>query len=119
MPRWRRRWSARPTTPSSPPCPGRARHPRRPSPVAEQSLVDHLLAAVERWPDRPAWTFVAEDGVERTLTFSAVGDQTSRLAQSLRERGVQPGDRVAVMLDNRPEFPLVWFALMRLGAAMV
>ncbi|KQW52931.1 acyl-CoA synthetase [Nocardioides sp. Root1257] len=87
--------------------------------MAEQSLVDLLLAAAERWPERPAWTFVAADGTEQTLTFSTVGDQTSRLAQALRERGVQPGDRVAVMLDNQPELPLVWFALMRLGAAMV
>ncbi|GAA1773021.1 ATP-dependent acyl-CoA ligase [Nocardioides hankookensis] len=87
--------------------------------MAEQSLVDHLVAAVEHWPGRPAWTFVGADGTERTLTFSAVGDQTSSLAQALRERGVGAGDRVAVMLDNQPEFPLVWLALMRLGAAMV
>ena len=70
--------------------------------MAEQSLVDHLVAAAERWPDRSAWTFVGADGTEQTLTFSAVGDQSSRLAQALRERGVVAGDRVAVMLDNQP-----------------
>jgi carnitine-CoA ligase len=87
--------------------------------VAEPTLVSLLARAEERWPDRPAWTFVAADGSERTLTFSAVGDQSARLAQALRERGVGPGDRVAVLLDNRPEHPLLWCALARLGAAMV
>ncbi|MBZ5739855.1 AMP-binding protein [Nocardioides mangrovi] len=87
--------------------------------MAERSLVSLLVWAEERWPERPAWTFVAPDGGERTLTFGQVGDQSSALAQALRDRGVGPGDRVAVMLDNRLEHPLLWFALARLGAAMV
>lgn len=87
--------------------------------MAERSLVSLLVWAEERWPGRPAWTFVAPDGSERTLTFSAVGDQSAQFAQALRERGVATGDRVAVMLDNSPEFPLIWFALARLGAAIV
>ncbi len=87
--------------------------------MAERTLVSLLVWAQERWPERAAWTFVAADGGEQTLTFSAVGDQSASLAQALRERGIGPGDRVAVMLDNRPEHPLLWFALARLGAAMV
>lgn len=87
--------------------------------MTERTLVSMLVWAEERWPDRTAWTFVAADGSERTLTFRAVGDQSARLAQALRERGVAAGDRVAVMLDNQPELPLLWLALARLGAAMV
>jgi carnitine-CoA ligase len=87
--------------------------------VAERTLVDHLLAAADRWPDRPAWTFDPESGPASTVTFREVAERTAAYAQALRERGVRPGDRVAVMLDNGLEFPLVWLALMRLGAAMV
>lgn len=83
------------------------------------SLVDVLGAAAQRWPDRPAWTFVARDGAAETLTFGEVFARTAARAQALRERGVGAGDRVAVMLDNRPDFPLTWLALARLGAAMV
>jgi carnitine-CoA ligase len=90
-----------------------------PAPTPGPTLVSALLEAAERWPDRPAWTFVAADGSERTLTFSAVGDQSAGFAQALHARGVAAGDRVAVMLDNAPEFPLVWLALARLGAAIV
>jgi carnitine-CoA ligase len=37
----------------------------------------------------------------------------------LRERGIQGGDRVAVLVRNEPEFPLMWLALVKLGAAMI
>ncbi|GAA4745799.1 ATP-dependent acyl-CoA ligase [Nocardioides endophyticus] len=87
--------------------------------MAEQSLVDHLLVAAERWPDRPAWTFDPGDAPATTLTFHDVARRSAAYAQVLRERGIEAGDRVAVMLDNQPEFPLVWLALMRIGAAMV
>ncbi|GAA0617692.1 ATP-dependent acyl-CoA ligase [Kutzneria viridogrisea] len=78
-------------------------------------LVSILDSAAERWPERVAWTF---DPGER-LTFGEVGTRTLRYANALRERGVRPGDRVAVMLRNTAEFPLTWLALARLGAVMV
>ncbi|CAB4711295.1 unannotated protein [freshwater metagenome] len=87
--------------------------------MAEPTLVDHLLAAADQWPDRAAWTFDPGDGPVRRLGFADVARDSAAYAQALRERGVVAGDRVAVMLDNEPDFPLVWLALMRLGAAMV
>ncbi|MEE2032565.1 AMP-binding protein, partial [Rhodococcus chondri] len=41
------------------------------------------------------------------------------LAASLRERGVLPGDRVALMSSNRPEFVVAVLGIWRLGAAVV
>jgi carnitine-CoA ligase len=79
-------------------------------------VVTAVRRAAARWPDRPAWTFPA--GGER-LSFADVAVRSARLAGGLSARGVQPGDRVGVMLDNTASFPLVWFALARLGAAMV
>src|SRR5690242_6313594 len=40
-------------------------------------------------------------------------------AAVLRERGVQAGDRVALLIRNEVAFPLTWLALARLGAAAV
>src|SRR5690606_31271309 len=45
--------------------------------------------------------------------------RTHEVAAALAAHGVRPGDRVAVMVANRPEFPLLWLALARLGAALV
>jgi crotonobetaine/carnitine-CoA ligase len=82
----------------------------------EHTLVDLVRRAAARWPDRVAWTF-DEDG--RELTFAEVDRRSDALADVLAEAGVVAGDRVAVLLDNRPEFPLGWLAAAKLGAAMV
>jgi crotonobetaine/carnitine-CoA ligase len=79
------------------------------------SLVTVIERAAQRWPDRVAWRF--DPGA--TLTFAEVAERTAGYAQALRSRGVRAGDRVAVMLPNQAEFPLLWLALARLGAAMV
>ncbi len=87
--------------------------------MPESTLVSLVLAAADRWPDLPAWTFVDGHGTTTVLTFSDVERRTAQVAQALRERGVTDGDRVAVMLDNQPDFPVTWLALARLGAAIV
>ncbi|MEI2643347.1 MAG: AMP-binding protein [Candidatus Nanopelagicales bacterium] len=78
-------------------------------------LVGALERAVRLWPDRTAWTFDPGE----SLTFADVGRRSAGIAAALAERGIRPGDRVAVMMHNRAEFPLTWLALARLGAAMV
>ncbi|GAA1236477.1 ATP-dependent acyl-CoA ligase [Prauserella halophila] len=86
-----------------------------------EHLVELVTTAARRWPDKPAWIFddTGEPGAGETLTFADIDRRTRRLAAALAARGVSAGDRVAVMLPNRPEFPLLWLALARLGAAMV
>jgi crotonobetaine/carnitine-CoA ligase len=78
-------------------------------------LVTALQRAAARWPNRAAWTFPLGE----RLTFGEVADQSTALAAGLAARGVEAGDRIGVMLSNTAAFPLVWFALARLGAAMV
>jgi crotonobetaine/carnitine-CoA ligase len=80
-----------------------------------ETLVELIDEAARKWPGRVAWRF--DPGL--TLTFLQIQEQTSAYAQALRARGVKSGDRVAVMLPNRAEFPLLWLALARLGAALV
>ena len=85
----------------------------------DRSVVSVLDAAGAYRGDRPAWTFDLGAGPAETLSYGEVAARSAAYAQALRERGVGAGQRVGVMLGNSPEFPLVWFALMRLGAAMV
>ncbi|MCE7002901.1 AMP-binding protein [Kibdelosporangium philippinense] len=78
-------------------------------------LVEVVAEAARKWPARTAWTF---DPGSR-FTFAEVHELSSGYAQALRDKGIQRGDRVAVLLRNQPEFPLIWLALIKLGAAMV
>ncbi|HXW47517.1 MAG TPA: AMP-binding protein [Streptosporangiaceae bacterium] len=79
------------------------------------TLAAAVRVAAERWPDRIAWTF---DPGER-LTFADVHRLTAGYAAEMRDRGVRPGDKVAVLLANEAAFPLTWLALSLAGAAMV
>jgi long-chain acyl-CoA synthetase len=53
------------------------------------------------------------------LTYGELGQQVSRLAHGLRTLGVQPGDRVALAAENRPEWVVADYAIMALGAISV
>ena len=58
----------------------------------------------------------AEDG--RTLTYAALGDRVERLARVLAARGVRRGERVALLSENRIEYPELLLAAARLGAVL-
>jgi long-chain acyl-CoA synthetase len=53
------------------------------------------------------------------LAFDAVIEQTHRLAQALRARGVQRGDRVLLLASNKPEWVVSMLAGLAAGAIMV
>ncbi len=55
----------------------------------------------------------------QTLTYGELDDRSARLAALLRERGMEPGDRVGVMLPNVLEFPIVYYGVLRAGGIVV
>jgi acyl-CoA synthetase (AMP-forming)/AMP-acid ligase II len=72
-----------------------------------------LQAAAARFGDRAA--VLADD---TTWTFGQLDAASNALAMHLSDV-VAPGDRVAVMTANRPEFGLAVYAISKLGAATV
>jgi long-chain acyl-CoA synthetase len=68
-----------------------------------------------RQPGRPA-IFCGDD----EIAFGALLDHTLALGRRLRdELGVQPGDRVAVWLKNRPELAVAIFGVWQAGGVVV
>jgi len=65
----------------------------------------------------PAAVAVRLDGLE--LTYAELDDRSARLATLLREKGVQEGDRVGVMLPNVLEFPISYYGVLRAGGVVV
>ncbi len=63
-------------------------------------------------------TVAVVDG-DRSLTYRALDERASRLAQALLARGLRPGDRVAVRLGNRLEYPEVIAAAAKAGLVLV
>jgi len=62
---------------------------------------------------------VAFDFEDRQFTFAAVQAHADEWAGALRDAGVQPGSRVALMSGNRPEFVSAMYGAFHVGAAVV
>ena len=56
---------------------------------------------------------------EQRLTWKALEDRVTRVAAGLLKQGMRQGERVALLLGNRIEFVLTFFAAARLGAIAV
>lgn len=54
-----------------------------------------------------------------SITYAELDDAASRAASMLRSLGVQPGDRVGLMLPNVPAFPIAYYGALRAGAVVV
>jgi long-chain acyl-CoA synthetase len=76
------------------------------SSVLEQAAADHA--------ERPA---VRLDDL--VLSYSELRDAAGRMTSLLSSFGIEPGDRVAVMLPNVPAFPIVFYGALGAGAVVV
>ena len=56
---------------------------------------------------------------DRTLGFAALDERASRLASGLLSRGLSTGERVAVLLGNRLEYPEIAAGIAKAGLVMV
>ncbi len=80
----------------------------------EETFSAVLLRRAAQSPEREA----IREGA-RSLTYRELNEGVDRVAAHLRSLGVGEGDTVAIQLPNWIEFPLVFFALERLGALAV
>ncbi|MEU6197088.1 AMP-binding protein [Streptomyces sp. NPDC047061] len=69
--------------------------------------------------DRTALHIVEEDGGETKLSFAELSERSDRIANHLRARGVQPEDRILVMLGNQAELWETALAAMKLRAVVI
>ncbi len=65
---------------------------------------------------RPAVIWQHEDGRSATLSYADLHRQAGRLAAALLARGVRRGDRVALVMPQRPETAIAHIACYRIGA---
>jgi fatty-acyl-CoA synthase len=72
----------------------------------------YLGATAERFPDKLAC--VIDDGSD-SITYADLEARSNAFAHALRRLGLEPGDTVAVMMENRIAFGVAWWAAMRSG----
>jgi acetyl-CoA synthetase len=72
-----------------------------------------------RHRERFALYYEDEDGTRAAYTFWDVQMRANRLSNALRALGVGPGDRVAILLPQRPETAISYIAIFQMGAIAV
>jgi len=78
------------------------------------ALFSLLDRAAERWGNV---TYTIFEGAGRT--YAQVKDMAERIAAFLAARGIGKGDRVAIFLPNLPQFPAIFFGILKAGAVCV
>lgn len=73
-----------------------------------------LIQSAGRVPDKGAIYFK-----DRKITYAEVLAEVKKLAGDLRQAGVQPGDRVALCLQNSPEFVFAYYAIHYCGGVVL
>ena len=82
-------------------------------PDARLNYAENLL---RRRDDETAIVFWGEDKVRWRLSYTALYDAVSRVAQALQAAGVRRGDRVAAFMPNLPDTVIFMLATASLGA---
>jgi acyl-CoA synthetase (AMP-forming)/AMP-acid ligase II len=82
--------------------------------LPEESLAARLTATASRMPRKAALVFYG-----REMSFAELDEASDRFAGWLRGRGVGPGDRVALYLENCPQFAIAHFGALKAGAITV
>ena len=80
-----------------------------------QTTVDQLLT--RRLESDPDGEYLDVCGTK--LSATEVASISARLANALRQMGVEPGDRVATLIENSAEATLAWWGAVRSGAIAV
>ena len=87
--------------------------------VAGQTVAMRFLANLERNADVEVLRWKGDDGEWHSQTLAQVADDVARLTTGLRGLGIGKGDRVVLMLANRPEFHAIDLAVLFCGATPV
>jgi long-chain acyl-CoA synthetase len=78
------------------------------------SVAAILAETARRKPERTAFVIGG-----RHVPYGVLWDQTRGYAGALRDRGVVPGDRVAILVPNVPDFARTYYGVLALGAVVV
>jgi acyl-CoA synthetase (AMP-forming)/AMP-acid ligase II len=82
--------------------------------VLETTVGELFDKAVKQYPDK-----IAVKDHRRYITYAEIGEEVNGCANALFQEGIQPGDRVALWMQNCIEYIVCDFAIAKLGAVRV
>ncbi len=82
------------------------------------NLAAMMFARARQWPQRPMLRGF-RDGAWHSITWDGFARRAAAAARALRAAGVAAGDRVLIVAENRPDYPIAEVALLALRAVPV
>ncbi|MEO1653118.1 MAG: AMP-binding protein, partial [Bacteroidota bacterium] len=73
-----------------------------------------LEDSARRLPEKMAFVFG-----DTELSFSQINALSNQVANGLRAKGIQAGDKVALSCFNLPYFPIIYYGILKAGAVVV
>lgn len=78
------------------------------------TLISMLEHAVKKYADKPAFSCMG-----KTITYKQLGVKGQRMAAYLQSRGLEPGDRIALMMPNSLQYPIALYGALTAGLIVV
>ena len=82
------------------------------------TFVDYLILNSSRFPQRPAFRH-KDHGIWKTWSWAQAFDEIRAYSMGLKELGLKPGDKVAIIGQNRPRLYWTFCAAQAIGAVPV
>jgi long-chain acyl-CoA synthetase len=77
-------------------------------------LRDMIEETFKKYKEKPAFSCMG-----KTLTYKQIDEQSNHFAAYLHSRGLEPGDRIALMMPNMLQYPIALFGALRAGLVVV
>jgi long-chain acyl-CoA synthetase len=91
-----------------------SKHTPHTIPIPRQPLFKFLETAADWFPKRAATLFYGSE-----LTYQQLDRRVNQLAHALHGLGIEPGDRVMVVLPNMPQLIIAYYATLKIGGVVV
>lgn len=82
-------------------------------------LFDILDNYIENYPNQDAALVCKRDGVWKKFSIQEYIESTNNMSYGMLELGIKPGDKVGIVSSNRPEWNMLDFAAMQIGAVSI
>ena len=86
--------------------------------TGSKTIADLLGLAAKQYADRPALRH-KRDGQWHDVSYAEVGEAVSEIGRGLIALGIEPGERVCILCNTRPEWTYCDFAISASGATVV
>ncbi|MEL6723919.1 MAG: long-chain-acyl-CoA synthetase [Pseudomonadota bacterium] len=82
-------------------------------PDSPNLVADDFERVVDKYPNNVAWRFEGQ-----LTTYAEMDALANKVANWALGLGLQPGDAVALFMENRPEYVSIWYGLSKIGVVV-